>query len=56
MDQEACTDTRKLALDYMLRALEQLDNDAGLSPIIGLQLQLAIDRLIGATKPATARQ
>ena len=38
-------ETRKLALDYMLKALEHLDNDADISPLVGTQLQLAIDRL-----------
>ncbi|MCL6699698.1 hypothetical protein LZ496_13015 [Sphingomonas sp. NSE70-1] len=38
-------DTREIALDLMLRALELLDKDPGISPLVGPQLQLAIDRL-----------
>jgi len=36
---------RKLALDYMLAALDHLDSDDDISPLVGAQLQLAIDRL-----------
>ena len=42
---DGATDTRKLALDLMLRALELLDSDPRVSPLVGSQLQLAIDRL-----------
>lgn len=41
-------DARKTALDCMLSALEHLDSDGSISPIIGSQLQLAIDRLISS--------
>lgn len=41
-------DTRRLALDYMVKALEYLDEDPRISPIVGSQLQLAIDRLSSA--------
>jgi len=44
----AAADARKTALDCMLSALEHLDGDASISPIIGSQLQLAIDRLISS--------
>jgi hypothetical protein len=44
-DERVAVGTQKLALDYMLKALELLDNDAAISPLIGAQLQLAIDRL-----------
>ena len=44
-DERVAADTRTLALDYLLKALELLDNDANISPLIGTQLQLAIDRL-----------
>ena len=42
------TDTRRIALDCMLRALEHLDSDGDISPLIGSQLQLAIDRLVSS--------
>ena len=41
-------DARKLALDCMVKALEYLDEDPSISPIVGSQLQLAIDRLSSA--------
>jgi len=47
---EHATDTRKMALDLMQKALELLDTDPGVSPLIGSQLQLAIDRLV-SSKP-----
>ncbi len=42
---KGATDTRKLALDLMVKALELLDKDPSISPLIGSQLQLAVDRL-----------
>jgi hypothetical protein len=38
-------DIRSLALACMVAALEHLDRDVNISPLIGSQLQLAIDRL-----------
>lgn len=38
-------DPRKQALDCMLKALDYLDSDPDISPVVGAQLQLAIDRL-----------
>ena len=46
--EDAGADTRNQALGCMLRALEYLDEDPEISPIIGSQLQLAIDRLSSA--------
>jgi hypothetical protein len=46
-------DTPKLALDCMLAALEHLDSDASISPFVGVQLQLAIDRLVSSNPTAT---
>ena len=43
---------RDLALDHMLAALAHLDSDPRISPLIGSQLQLAIDRLV-ASMPAS---
>ena len=40
-----CGDVPRLALDCMLRALEYLDEDPCIPPIVGSHLQLAIDRL-----------
>ena len=45
---EGDSDTRKLALDLMQKALALLDKDPSISPMIGAQLQLAIDRLISS--------
>ena len=42
------SDPQRLALDYMLAALEHLDSDAAVSPMVGAQLQLAIDRLVSS--------
>lgn len=47
------TDARKIALNCMLSALGHLDSDAGISPVIGSQLQLAIDRLISSMPDKT---
>jgi hypothetical protein len=44
-DENIGGDTRRLALDCMMMALEYLDEDPRISPIVGSQLQLAIDRL-----------
>ncbi len=44
-DQRHRKDARRIALDCMLTALEHLDRDAEIPPIVGSQLQLAIDRL-----------
>ena len=44
-DDENRGKARLLALDCMSKALEYLDSDPGISPIVGSQLQLAIDRL-----------
>lgn len=44
-DEGATTDARGLALACMSRALEHLDSDPAISPIIGAHLQLAIDTL-----------
>lgn len=46
-------DMRKLALDCMLAALEHLDSDPSVSPFVGVQLQLAIDRLVSSNATAT---
>ena len=43
---EGVTETRKLALDLMRKALSLLDEDPTVSPLVGSQLQLAIDRLV----------
>jgi len=49
-----CTaDARGLALNCMLAALDHLDRDAGISPAIGAQLQLAIDRLVSSMPAGT---
>lgn len=53
-DERVAADTRMAALDFMLKALEYLDNDADISPLIGAQLQLAIDRL-KSSLPAGSR-
>jgi len=45
----AIADQQRLALDHMLAALRHLDNDVGVSPFVGVQLQLAIDRLAAST-------
>ena len=42
---DSAAETRKLALALMRKALELLDADPGISPLVGSQLQLAIDRL-----------
>ena len=42
---DGAAETRKLALALMRKALELLDADPGISPLIGAQLQLTIDRL-----------
>ena len=44
-DKRQHDDARRIALDCMLKALEHLDRDANIPPIVGSQLQLAIDRL-----------
>ena len=41
-------DTRKLALDCMLRALQYPDENREISPVVGSHLQLAVDRLSAA--------
>ncbi|HEU0310790.1 MAG TPA: hypothetical protein VFR36_06195 [Sphingomicrobium sp.] len=41
----ATADARGLALACMSKALEHLDSDPAISPIIGSHLQLAIDML-----------
>jgi hypothetical protein len=43
---DGATDARKLALELMVEALELLDRDASINPLIGSHLQLAIDRLV----------
>jgi len=43
---ESVSETRNLALDLMRRALELLDKDPSIAPLVAPQLQLAIDRLI----------
>lgn len=48
VEPRAAADARKIALDCMMSALEHLDSDASISPIIGSQLQLAIDRLVSS--------
>lgn len=50
---ECSADARRLALNCMLSALDHLDSDAGISPVIGSQLQLAIDRLISTMHDGT---
>lgn len=42
---ESVSETRNLALDLMRRALELLDKDPSIAPLVAPQLQLAIDRL-----------
>lgn len=55
-DEECGTaDARSLALDCMLTALEHLDSDAEVSPVIGAHLQLAIDRLVSSMGRNNAR-
>jgi hypothetical protein len=55
-DEECATaDARRLALDCMLAALEHLDSDAEISPVVGSQLQLAIDRLVSSMGRNNAR-
>lgn len=44
-DGNGAADARSMALASMSKAMEYLDNDPGISPIIGSHLQLAIDRL-----------
>ena len=43
------SDAREAALSCMTQALAHLDSDAAIPPIIGAQLQLAIDTLRAAT-------
>ena len=47
---EGVTETGKLALDLMRKALGLLDEDPNISPLIGSHLQLAIDRMM-ASRP-----
>lgn len=42
---EGVDETRKQALEFMRKALELLDAHPSISPLVGAQLQLAIDRL-----------
>lgn len=48
-DEGVSFDARRMALDCMMKALEFLDEDPRISPIVGSQLQLAIDRLSSTT-------
>lgn len=47
-DESVRDDARRMAFDCMVKALEYLDEDPRISPIVGSQLQLAIDRLSSA--------
>jgi hypothetical protein len=47
-------DARKIALEYMLKALECLDSDAEISPVIAAHLQLAVDRLLASTSDGSS--
>ena len=51
----ATADPRDIALGFMLSALDHLDSDAGISPVVGSQLQLAIDRLV-SSMPSTGER
>lgn len=55
VSEEECVnaDARRIALNCMLSALDHLDSDARISPVIGSQLQLAIDRLISSMPDGT---
>jgi hypothetical protein len=46
-------DARKMALESMVTALEYLDSDVGISPIVGSHLQLAIDRLLASSSESS---
>jgi hypothetical protein len=48
---EGTANTRKTALEHMLKALELLDSDPSISHLVGTQLQLAIDRLLSSQPP-----
>lgn len=54
-EQHVAADPRKIALGCMLSALDHLDSDEGISPVIGSQLQLAIDRLV-SSMPSTGER
>jgi len=54
-EQHLAADPREIALNRMLSALDHLDSDAGISPVIGSQLQLAIDRLVSSMPSAGER-
>jgi hypothetical protein len=50
------TDARSMALNLMSRALGHLDSDSNIPPIIGAQLQTAIDALwtsVATDRPST---
>lgn len=47
-DEGVSGDARRMALDCMVKALEYLDEEPRISPIVGSHLQLAIDRLSSA--------
>jgi hypothetical protein len=51
---EGMADKRRTALEHMLKALELLDADPSISPLVGTQLQLTIDRLL-SSQPSSSR-
>lgn len=53
-EESHAVDMRGLALACMSKALEYLDSDPSISPVIGSQLQLAIDKL-WASMPSEPR-
>ena len=54
-DEPEKADARGKALECMLKALEHLDSDGDISPVIGSQLQLAIDRLASSNSGSSRK-